>query len=293
MLRLFALCLLSTGLCADAISQSHPVEGTRLDVDISGNVYSVDASKNVLRLYGRNYALLHEVGGPGWGDGQFDHPAGLWARNGIDVFVADYGNHRIERFDRQLNFVASFSTRDSDDPDVRFGYPTDVALSRLGDLFLCDGENSRIVKVNGFSTVERTFGGFGAGKGRLNAPRMVDVGPGDNVYVLDGSRVVIFDNFGNFIRELPGELFRKPEYLYADQSGVLVLDDSTLYCFDGQDRPQAAVTTRELLGDRTGAVRSFAASGDSLYVLTDSGLSVVRDPRMTAGDVLDKKVKTR
>ena len=179
--------LFSAFSCVLLRAQTIAVQGTAIDVDLHGNVYVLDAEGNTLSEFDRSGGLLRVVGGPGWQDAQFDRPAGLWARNGIDVFVADYGNHRIERFDRALSFVSSFSTHDSGNPDERFGYPSDVALSREGGLFISDTENSRIVKVDQTNTVERTFGDFGAGKGRLTMPRMVGLGPKDEVYVLDGS----------------------------------------------------------------------------------------------------------
>ena len=146
----------------------------QLDVDIYGNIYILNTDRNTLKLFAKDRSLKREVGGSGWENDQFDRPSGLWARNGIDVFVADYGNHRIQRFDRHLSYVSTLYARENPDPDERFGYPTDVAVSRLGDLFICDSENSRIVKVNRFTQVERTFGGFSAGNYRR--PRGSDSG---------------------------------------------------------------------------------------------------------------------
>ena len=274
--------------------QGTRLQGTAFDVDLYCNLFLLNAAENSLKLYSREGTLLREVGGSGWSDGQFDRPAGVWAQNGIDVFVADYGNHRIQRFDRELNFVASLSTRDNDNPDERFGYPTDIALSRLGDLFICDGENLRIVKVNSFVKVERTFGGFGAGKGRLQNPTELAIGSNDDIYVLDGARIVVFDNFGNFVTELCEGLFKHPSCLYADAHGVVVVDDDRLYCFDQADRPIFAAPMDSLMGGQHEAVHAVGAGKGTLYVLTKSGLQTMPDPRATvAHDDLDKEEKSR
>src|SRR5437867_9667221 len=116
--------------------------GERIDIDIYGNIYILSADRNTLKVLSKDRTLKREIGGSGWENDQFDRPTGVWARNGIDVFVADYGNHRIQRFDRNLNYVSTLYTRDNPNPEERFGYPTDVAVSRLGDLFICDTENS-------------------------------------------------------------------------------------------------------------------------------------------------------
>ena len=262
-----------------AQTESRTIRGTGLDVDLYGNMYVIDAAQDILRLHAPDMSLVREIGGPGWGNDQFDNPSGVWARNGIDVFVADYQNHRVQRFDRHLNFVSSFSTRDSDVPDDRFGYPVDVALSRLGELYICDGENSRIVKVDGLSRVERTFGGFGAGKGRLEKPTRVEIGPKDHVIVLDGPRVVEFDSFGNFIRELGEGITKTPVGIFADAAGVAVMDSTRLYCFDAEERPDGTFLLSSLLNLPGGQTGSFVFGGGNLYLLSESGLTVVPDPR--------------
>jgi DNA-binding beta-propeller fold protein YncE len=266
----------------NAWPQTIRVKGTQLDVDLYGNSYLLDSERNTLRLLDKAGTLNREVGGPGWLDGQFDRPSAVWARNGIDVFVADYGNHRIQRFDRSLNFVSSFSTHESSNPDERFGYPSGVALSRLGELFVCDTENGRIVKVDRFSAVERTFGGFGAGKGRLTAPRSLEIGPKDAIYVLDARRIAVFDAFGNYLRDLVPGLFTRPLGLFARSDLIVVLDAETLYFFDADERPEGTITLTTILPAGTD-IRSFIMSADSLYFLTSGGLFKVSDPRPKRG----------
>ena len=243
----------------------------------------VDAEKNTVRLLSKEMKRIAEIGGSGWGDDQFDHPSGVWARNGIDVFIADYGNHRIQRFDRKLAFISSFSTRDRANADERFGYPTDVAVSRLGDLFICDSENARIVKVVGLSKIEKTFGGFDAGKGRLKKPNQLEIGPHDNVYVQDampdakqGSRVVVFDNFGNFIHIIGESMFPNGVQIYADENGLILLGAGKLFFFGENDRPELTV---ELESANINAARSFVFNRGIAYFLTSEGLVVTPDPR--------------
>ncbi len=271
---------------AQTATEPFGMNGNQFDVDAYGNIVVLDTDHNVVRLYSKERVLLREIGGSGWENDQFDRPAGLWARNGIDIFVADYGNHRIQRFDRKLNFISSFSTRESSNPDERFGYPTDVALSRLGDLYICDSENSRIIKVNRFNKVERSFGGFDAGKGRLHRPTRLHLGPKDFVYVLDGNRIVVFDSFGNYIHDL--EALTKPASFYADSDGIVVLDENGLYCFDYEERSVRSIPIGAIT-ERPDDVRSITISRGLLYIMTDSGLTILPDPCSVEGQKkLDK-----
>ncbi|MEW6510020.1 MAG: NHL repeat-containing protein [Bacteroidota bacterium] len=273
---LLALTVAATAPPDPLHAQVQTIRGTRCDADLYGNFFIVDAARNALRSYSPTGKLQREVGGTGWGNDQFDRPSSVWARNGIDVFVADYGNHRIQRFDRSLTFISSLSTRDSDNPDVRFGYPTDVSLSRLGELFVCDSENGRIIVVDRSNHVERTFGGFGGGKGRLMTPTQIEIGPHDAVYVLDGRRIAVFDAFGNYQRDLAPGLFASPAALFADPERIVVLDGDTLYDFNADERPTGAtLISRAAPGAKT--VTSLAHCCSTLWLLSDEGLCALPD----------------
>ncbi len=260
-------------LLHDAASQPMTVTGTAIDVDINGTISVLDNHACTLRQYAPDGRLLREIGGQGWGNDQFDRPAGLWAKNGLDVFVADFGNHRIQRFDKNLAFVSSFSTRDNDNPDERFGYPLDVSLSRLGELYICDSENERIVKVGPTNTVERTFGGYGAGPGRLYKPVMVKCGPDDNVYVLDPPRLMTFDTFGNALGELAPQTLTRPVCIAADQNGLAVLDSARVLYFDGPAHRPLSIPLASL-GTAALDASSCAVAGKTLYLLGPSGLLI-------------------
>ncbi len=239
MSHLFVGVWLCTVLGAAALRGQMPdslaVSATAVDVDLSGNIYLLDGERGMVSILGPSGAPIAAMGGMGWENTKFDNPRGLWARNGIDVFVADHGNHRVQRFDRRLNYISTLYTRDSDVPEERFGYPTDVGVSRLGDLFVCDGENQRLIRIGRDGTTIRSMGDYTAGKGRLVAPTRVDVGAHDRVYVVDGGRVVVLDLFGNYLHDLP--LGAAPVAFWADDEGVLAADGRRLYTFDADERP--------------------------------------------------------
>jgi len=275
-------------------AQTSAIRGTSLDIDLYGNLYILDAGENTVKLLGPDRKVLAAMGGAGWENGRFDRPSGIWARNGMDIFVADYGNHRVQRFDRGLTFVSSLSTRDSDQPGQRFGYPSDVALSRMGDLFICDTENQRIAKVNSQNKVELSMGGFDAGMGRLYRPTRLDIGPQDHVYVLDGRRVMVYDMFGNFLHELYQGMFTGPSFLFADADRVMVLDDSTVYCFDAEERPAAVLQIHSLPGMTDAKIQGFAANNEQIFFLAETGLVSFPNPcGRDKMDRIDKEEKSR
>ena len=273
----------------DASSVFLRARGTSIDVDVAGTLYVLDADANTLVALDRAGLPIARIGGAGWEASRFDRPSGLWARNGLDIVVADYGNHRIQRFDKTLSFVSELNTRESDKAAERFGYPTDVALSRFGALYVCDGENVRIVKFGPQSVYERAFGGLDAGPGRLHAPVQIETGPRDRIYVLDDRRILIYDAFGNYLGRLGEAVLRGPSTIFSDDAGMVVVDGDSTFVFNEEDMLAAAIPSSQLAGLTNETVRSIVAGAGRMYALTRDGVWITPDPRL---ELIDKESKS-
>ncbi len=282
-----AVSLAGLPVCAQP-AHTVAVRGTTVDVDVAGNVFVLDRERGTLTLYDQTLKEVASVGGPGWEGGSFDQPAGIWARNGLDIYVADFGNHRIQRFDRTLTYVSSLSSRSADDNAVTFGYPTDVTVSRFGTLYICDTENNRIVTVDASNRLEGSFGGFGGGAGKLDHPLQVAMGPGDQVYVLDPPRILVYDLFGNFLSSLADGLVRAPVRIAGDDRGIVVADGQDLVFFDASHRPVLRMPVADVTGHPSAGVQSLCCAGGKVYVLTPGALHILPDPRGRDG-LLDKE----
>jgi len=126
----------------------------------------------------------------------------------LKVFVTDKNNHRIQRFDKNLNFIFQFYTRDSDIEEERFGYPLSAVTSNLGDVFILDSENNRILKFDLFGNYLMSIGGYDYGRYFLHDPKQLAISMRNNIYVLDGKEIYIYDNYGTAIGdiEIPEEM---------------------------------------------------------------------------------------
>jgi hypothetical protein len=169
-------------------------------------------------------------GGSGWGDAALDIPRGVAANFISGIFVADFNNHRIQQFQRDMSHVSTLFKRDSDFEKERFGFPSDVAIQRNGDILVCDTENKRIVQFTSSGEHRRTFGEFDAGAGRLKDPRQIAITQNDQIFVLDGDNTVVrFDNFGTYIGTFKN-IFKTPIItIFPTEDAILAASDSVLY----------------------------------------------------------------
>ena len=169
---------------------------TSFYITSAGTIYVTDAGTNEIYKIDTLGNVLKYAGGYGWDDGQFDTPIDVYA-NPLSVFVCDKNNNRIERFDKDLNFVSSLYTRDNSNRNERFGYPLSCALSQQGDLYILDSENKRVVKFDLFGNFTQNFGGYDAGSFSLSKPIQLAVSADNKIFVLDKNRIVVFDQYGN------------------------------------------------------------------------------------------------
>jgi DNA-binding beta-propeller fold protein YncE len=68
-----------------------------ITLDSSGNVFVANTPLSVIEEFGRSGTLLHTWGAPGSYPGQFHQPSGVAVGTKGTIYVADSGDHRIEK----------------------------------------------------------------------------------------------------------------------------------------------------------------------------------------------------
>ena len=235
----------------------------------------LDADENKLSLFSNPQDSPKTIGGFGWSAGSFDKPTGV-ATDGVHVYVSDFGNHRIQRFDRNLNYVSSFSTRDTSNAACRFGYPIDIALSDLGDMFVLDGENLRALKFNSQYFFERSIGDINAGKGKLQNPIKILVTT-SSIFIGERTRIVIFDYFGNYMNSIGNGVVSDLNGFTLLEDGFLAASSDTLWWFSQDGILQKSMPLSHLIsGDRIDRIQDVASNGDKLFILSPNRLHVFK-----------------
>ena len=142
-------------------------------------------------------------GSSGAGNGQFQQPTGVAVDGSGNVYVADSGNKRIQKFDNNGNYVTQWGSYGSG--NGQFFYPCAVAVGGTGNVYVADTVNNRIQKFDSAGAYLAQWGSNGSGDGQFAQPDGVAVDGAGNVYVADtdNNRIQKFDSAGRYVAKWP------------------------------------------------------------------------------------------
>ncbi len=161
----------------------------------TGFIFISDAERNEIAKYDTSGRKITSIGGYGWNESSFDEPVDIFATT-LDVYVTDKNNHRIQIFDKDLNYLSSFSSQRYESTEYEFAFPISCATSNQGDLFILDSDNSRLLKFNLTGDFLTDIGGIDAGEYTLDNPNKLAISSDSKIYISDSNRIIVFDLFG-------------------------------------------------------------------------------------------------
>ncbi len=192
-----------------------PYEGKRTEV-------------NAVQVWGSN----------GAGNGQFVTPRNLAVGPDGSIYVADSGNHRIQVFDQNGNFILTWGSPGAEPGQLN--EPWGVAVAQDGTVYVADTWNHRIQAFSSTGQFLRTFGSFAnvqydaqAEPGKFWGPRGIAIDAAGNLYVTDtgNKRVQKFSPNGQFLQAwggggiIPGA-FEEPVGIDIDEQGNIYVADT-------------------------------------------------------------------
>ncbi len=181
-----------------------------ITLDAGGNIYISDTGNQRIRKINTS-GIISTIAGVGTigfsGDGgtatlaQFSGPSGIALDISGNIYCADYNNHRI----RKINTSGVISTIAGTGTAGFFGdggpatsaqimSPLDVTTDASGNIYIADGGNDRIRKINATGTITTIAGNgfaayFGDGGAATSAglfnPSGVELDASGNVYIAD------------------------------------------------------------------------------------------------------------
>jgi tripartite motif-containing protein 71 len=182
----------------------------RATVDHQGNIYVTEGSNLLATDIPRSHVdilklspsgqILKRFGHFGSRRGELNQPAGVVVDPHGNIYVADYGNDRVQKFSpagRVLAVWGSFGTKPG-----QFDLPEGITLDSIGNVYVTDTVNNRVQKLSPSGKPLAVWGGVcGTRPGVFCSPTDVTVGPSDHVYVVDSlnNRIQILSSSGHVL----------------------------------------------------------------------------------------------
>ena len=304
-------------------------------VDPAGNLYIADTADNRIRKvnFSGVISTFAGTGVPGYsGDrgkaisAQLSGPTGVAVDANGNVYVADRDNYRIRRIslDGTINTVAGNGTAgfsgDNGPALLAQIRPLAIAVDNKGNLYIGDGRNYRIRKVDSNGTITTIGGDGGSGFAGDNGPAKdaaiglvtgVAVDPAGNIYLADflNARVRRINpagmittiagsgDFGYISDGAPAvESVMLPDGVAIDNSGNLLLSDVNRSVVRRVDLSSGMIFTVAgngnfgFLGDNGGATNAelngpagLAVDGNNQIYIADAFNSRIR--KITGGTI--------
>ena len=170
--------------------------------------------------------LVKKFGSKGSKNGQFSYPCGVAFDSHNHLYVVDYGNHRIQKFDTNANYLLQFGGYGSSAGQLY--YPCGIAIHK-DKAYIADYSNKR---VSVFHTNGQFYSTFGSSV--LGYPR--DVALSGNKYLVvawnDPPCICTFTLDGHYIEKFGAKgsgrcEFNDPCGITSDLNGFIIVADSS------------------------------------------------------------------
>ena len=221
-----------------SVSWTHP--------DAEGNIWLAERCGQNSCVDAQNLAPIHMYDENGrwvksFGEDMFVFPHGIYVDSDGNIWVTDAGGegergNQVFKFNSDGEVLMTLGQ-----PGVSgvgpeyFSVPTDVVVSKNGDIFVSDGHspdgNNRIVRFSAEGRFIDSWGMTGSGPGEFLIPHALAMDSTGRLFVGDrnNNRIQIFDQNGNFLDEWTN--FGRP-------SGLFIASDDTIYVSDNTSNAQ-------------------------------------------------------
>ncbi|KAL5496791.1 hypothetical protein EMCRGX_G013149 [Ephydatia muelleri] len=197
----------------------------------NGDIY-VGSYDHCIYVFDQTGQLKNTIGSSGSGNGQFSSPYGISIKGDV-LYVADYGNHRVQKLTSSGKFLHKFGQQGSG--QGQFNSPVAVIIDSNNKLIVSENHNHRIQIFNENGGWLLTIVGKGSGNHSFQSPWGLALDPQGNIHVAaHGSDTIkVFTKEGVYVR-MYGDPNR-PIGIAIDGEGYSLVSEYSGHCLSIYD----------------------------------------------------------
>ena len=182
----------------DHVSSDGWVSG--IAVDSQDQIWFLKKGPNPVQVYKPDGTFVRT-----WGQGRYLEPHFLRIDAEGNIWISDFGHHVIEKYTTEGELLMTLGTRGKPGQDeTHFNRPTDMVITKSGDIFVTDGyTNRRVVHFDKSGKFVKAWGEYGSKPGQFVVPHSIDVDSQGVLYVADrnSGRIQLFRQDGSLIEQ--------------------------------------------------------------------------------------------
>lgn len=153
-------------------------EPTNIAFEPNGDFYVSDGYVNSRVIkFNKNGEYITHWGQKGTGDGEFNLVHDVVRDSRGRIYVADRTNQRVQIFDGTGKFLGKWTN---------LGSPWGLDyVARENAIYMCDGVNNRILKLNLDGEIQGVLSSYGKAQGKLDFAHSIAVDSGGAIYVAE------------------------------------------------------------------------------------------------------------
>ena len=200
-------------------------------INSKGQMIVVEGNGTCVSVLTPEGEKIRTFGTAGSGNGQLSDAYGVTVDKDDNIYVADYSNHRMQKFNSEGEFVAAAGGSGSNQLPVGIVYN-----HRDNNLYVVDQCNHRIQVLTTDLRFVRSFGTRGSGNGQLLSPFNIAFDDANNLYVTDynNHRVQVLTTEGQFLRTFSqkanGQRLNYPWAIAIDSSNTVYVSENGPHC---------------------------------------------------------------
>lgn len=138
-----------------------------------------------------------------WGKDSFVDPHFLRIDPEGNIWISDFSQHIIQKYTPEGKLLLTLGVPgESGDDERHFNRPTDMVVTKAGDIYVTDGYgNRRVVHFDKEGRFVKTWGEYGSQPGQFIVPHAIAVDSQGLLYVCDrnSARIQLFRQDGTFV----------------------------------------------------------------------------------------------